>query len=349
MIQAGCRRLLVVLFICLFMTPVLNASVQQTEEESGGNPIQVVSTVSNHNAFEYPGGTVQLPRILDVNGRWYFYRNTRAAVQSGKFIKKNGALVPANGGEITLDLSITSHLLYFWFSMLLVLILVLSMARRYRKGYGRTTAPKGWFQNMFEAVFIFIRDEVARKNLSDKLAHKYLPYLFGVFMIILFMNLFSLVPWAETATADITVTAILAILSFVFTEWESSKEYWEEIFWYPGVPVWVRFLLIPSEFIGIFTKPFALAVRLYANMLSGKIMIICLIGLIFLFAQFFSPAAGWATAAFAIPFTVAIYILKFLISLIQAYIFSMLTAVFIGLAAKHEARADQTQTAESRA
>src|SRR5699024_6361792 len=98
-------------------------------------------------------------------------------------------------------------------------------------------------------------------------------------------------------------------------------------------------LLIPCEFIGIFTKPFALAVRLYANMLSGKIMIVCLIGLIFLFAQMFNPAAGWGVAAVSIPFTVAIFILKFLISLIQAYILVILTAVFIGLADKGESAA----------
>jgi F-type H+-transporting ATPase subunit a len=331
--------------ILLVALPVFGA-FSQTHKNSEGDqkPIQVVNTVSNHYAFEYPGGTVQLPRILIANGHWYFYRNTRRAVQSGDFVQKNGELVPAAGGTISLDLSITSHLLYFWFSLLIALIMTVAMARRYKKGYGRTTHPQGWFQNMFEAVFIFIRDEVAYKNLSPKLSRKYLPFLFGVFLLILFMNLFSLVPWAETATADITVTAVLAVVSFILTEWESSKEYWEEIFWYPGVPVWVRFLLIPSEFIGIFTKPFALAVRLYANMLSGKIMIICLIGLIFLFAQFFNHAAGWATAAFSIPFTVAIFILKFLISLIQAYIFVILTAVFIGLADKEKAAAYVTES-----
>jgi F-type H+-transporting ATPase subunit a len=329
------RCLQVGLITILVFLPVFGA-FSQTRTKSKEKPIQVVNTVSNHNALEYPGGWIPLPRILLANGHWYVYGSTQKAVQSGNFTQKNGALLPTAGGTITLDLSITSHLIYFWLSLVIALAMTAAMARRYKRGYGRTTHPRGWFQNMFEAVFIFIRDEVADKNLSPRLSHKYLPFLFGVFLLILFMNLFSLVPWAETATADITVTAVLAVVSFIFTEWESSKEYWEEIFWYPGVPAWVRILLIPSEFIGIFTKPFALAVRLYANMLSGKIMIICLIGLIFLFAQFFNHAAGWATAVFSIPFTVAIFILKFLISLIQAYIFVMLTAVFIGLADRNK-------------
>ncbi|HYW36044.1 MAG TPA: F0F1 ATP synthase subunit A [Balneolaceae bacterium] len=334
------RRLLVLLCFCLFL-PLRLAAAGKKGDQANNNPIQVVSVVKNHNKFEYPGGWVPLPRILLANGHWYFFKSTTQAIKSGKFTEKNGELVPANGGDIDLDLSITSHLIYFWISMLISLGIVLGMVRRYRKGYGRTTEPKGWFQNMFESVFIFIREEVAEKNLRPELARKYFPFLFGIFILILFMNLFSLVPWGETATADITVTATLAVVSFVLTQRNSTKSHWREIFWYPGVPIWVRFLLIPGELIGVFTKPFALAVRLYANMLSGKIMIVCILGLIFVFAQSFGRGAGWATSVVAVPVTVSLFALKAIISLIQAYIFSLLTAVFIGLADKDHAPADQ--------
>lgn len=328
----ACRRLLVTLLIFLFIAPALKASEQEHEES--GAPIDVVGTVSNHNELEYPGGHVPLPRILIVEGSWtpYFFWSTEQAVESDAFAEHDGELVATGGKNISLDLSITSHLVYVWFSVLIALVMTLAMANRYRKGKGRKTEPKGWFQNMFESVFIFIRDDVAKNNIPEDKYRKFVPYLFSVFIAITFMNLFSLVPWAATATADITVTATLAAITFFVTQWNGTKDHWEHVFWFPGVPGWMRFILTPIEIIGLFTKPFALAVRLFANMLSGKIMIICILGLIFIFAEIFGHVAGWASTIVAVPLTVTLFILKAFVSLLQAYIFTLLSGVFIGMA-----------------
>jgi len=334
MIQA-CRRLFVTVFIVLFIVPVLKASEQKAEEE--GAPINVVGTVSNHHELEYPGGHLALPRIFLVNGKWYFYGSTESAIESGKFTESEGALAPADGSKITLDMSITSHLIYVWLSVIITLIITFVMVGRYKRGEGRKTEPRGWFQNMFESVFIFIRDDIAKNNIPEDEYRKFVPYLFSVFVVISFMNLFSLVPWGATATADITVTATLAGITFFITQWNGSKDHWNHVFWFPGVPGWIHIVLTPIEIIGLFTKPFALAVRLFANMLSGKIMIICIIGLIFVFAEIFGVVAGWITSVFAIPLTVALFVLKAFVSLLQAYIFTLLSAVFIGMASEeHE-------------
>ncbi len=330
MIQAF-RRLFVTAVIFLILTPSVQAS-QTVENEEESTPIDVIGMVKNHHYLKVAGYHVPLPRILLVEGEWFFYTTAEAAVESGNFAMVNHALIPANGEEITLDMSLTSHLMYVWFGLILTLIITLFMARRYKKGKGRKTEPKGWFQNLFEITFVFVRDGIAKNNIPGNKYEKFVPYLFGMFVGITFMNLFGLFPWGVTATADITVTAVLALFTFVLTQWNGTKDHWRHIFWFPGVPSWVRVILTPIEIIGMFTKPFALCVRLFANMLSGKIMIICLLGLIFIFAEIFGSAAGWTSSLFAVPLTVAIFVLKTFVGILQAYIFTLLSAVFIGMA-----------------
>lgn len=227
--------------------------------------------------------------------------------------------------------------MFVWFGVILTLIITIAMARRYKKGSGRESEPKGWFQNLFELLFVFIRDDVAKANIPDDKYQKFVPYLFAVFVSITFMNLFGLLPWGATATADITVTAILALITFIVTQWNASKDHWEHVFWFPGVPPLMRIILTPIEIIGLFTKPFALCVRLFANMLSGKIMIICILGLIFIFAELFGNIAGIGISLISVPLTAVLYILKAFVGLLQAYIFALLSAVFIGMATEeHE-------------
>lgn len=327
------RRVLITLTILLTVSPAIQAADQGSEEE-GDVPIDVVGTVQDHNFLKVAGLEVPLPRILLVEGNWYFYWSTHQAAESEVFNEVEHQLVPANGAGITLDLSITSHLMYVWFGMGLTLFLTIWMARRYRKGVGRETEPRGWFQNLFEITFVFIRDEIARDNISDDKYQKFVPYLFAVFVSITFMNLFGLFPWGATATADITVTAVLATFTFIITQWNGSKDHWEHVFWFPGVPGIMRLILTPIEIIGLFTKPLALAVRLFANMLSGKIMIICILGLIFIFSEFFGTLFGVGSSILVLPLTVALYVLKAFVGILQAYIFTLLSAVFIGMAAE---------------
>ncbi|HET6528879.1 MAG TPA: F0F1 ATP synthase subunit A [Balneolaceae bacterium] len=333
--QQAFRRFFVTLLLVLFFASLGKA--QQHSEKESESAIDVIGKVVDHNHLTLPGYKLPLPRILLVEGEWYFYWSTEAAVESGKFVEKHHTLVPTSGAEITLDMSITSHLMYVWFGVIFTLWVTIAMARRYKKGAGRKTEPQGWFQNMFESVFIFIRDDIAKSNIPEGKYKKFVPYLFAMFVSITFMNLAGLLPWGATATADLTVTAVLALITFLITQWNGTKDHWEHVFWFPGVPPLMRIILTPIEIIGLFTKPFALCVRLFANMLSGKIMIICILGLIFIFADLFGTFAGIGVSFLSVPLTALLYVLKAFVGLIQAYIFTLLSAVFIGMAVEeHE-------------
>lgn len=331
------RRLLLTLLILLFASPSLKASTEENAEDLNDVPIDVVGKVQDHHYVEFLGAHIYLPRILFIEGSYLPdpYLTTEAAVESGKYIEdENHNLKRADGKEIVLDMSITSHLVFVWIGVGLTLLLTVAMARRYHRGPGRETEPKGWFQNLFETTFVFVRDEIAKNNIPDDKYRKFVPYLFGVFVAITFMNLFGLLPWGVTATADITVTGVLAAITFFLTQWNGSKDHWEHVFWFPGVPPLMRIILTPIEIIGLFTKPLALAVRLFANMLSGKIMIICILGLIFIFTEFFGSFVGIGSSILVVPLTVALYLLKAFVGILQAYIFTLLSAVFIGMAAE---------------
>lgn len=245
-------------------------------------------------------------------------------------------LVPADGGTILVDFSITRHLVFALIGALLVTFIFVSLARRYERGTGRETAPQGTFQNLFELLVVFVRDEIAKPNLGDKY-RKFLPYLLTAFFFILTCNLLGLVPFGATATSNLMVTAVLAIFTFVATQVFASKDHWMHVFWPPGVPTPIKPILIPVEFLGLFTKPFALAIRLFANMTAGHLVILSLIGLIFSFTNTFGEGVGWGVTPVSVGFALFIYLLEILVAFIQAYIFTMLSALFIGMAiAEHE-------------
>lgn len=242
-----------------------------------------------------------------------------------------GHLLAPNGGHIVLDLSISRHLFFAWIAMGLVLFFMTRLAGMYKRGIGRNTAPRGLFQNLFETIILFVRDEIARPNLGDK-ANKYLPYLLTAFFFILTSNLLGLVPFGATATSNLMVTVVLATFTFILTQLGGTKDYWMHIFWPPGIPTFVKPILMPVELLGIFTKPIALAIRLFANMTAGHLVILSLIGLIFSFAQLFGTGAGFGVAPVSVAFALFVYMLELLVSLIQAYVFTMLSALFISMA-----------------
>jgi F-type H+-transporting ATPase subunit a len=242
-----------------------------------------------------------------------------------------GQLLAAEGSHIVLDLSISRHLFFAWLSMALLLFFMTRLAGMYKRGIGRDSAPKGLFQNFFETIIMFVRDEIARPNLGAK-TDKYLPYLLTAFFFILTSNFIGLVPFGATATSNLMVTGVLAFFTFVITQLGGTKDYWGHIFWPPGVPAFIRPILIPVEIMGIFTKPIALAIRLFANMTAGHLVILSLIGFIFSFAQMFGPGAGYGVAPVSVAFALFVYLLELLVSLIQAYVFTMLSALFISMA-----------------
>ena len=227
------------------------------------------------------------------------------------------------------DLSLTRNVVQMLLALILFVVLMINVAKKYRDGIGRKTAPTR-IQNALETVILFIRDEVAKPNLGHNYM-KYMPYLLTVFFFILINNIFGLIPGAANVTGNIAFTVVLGVIAFFVILFASNKHFWGHIFNPPGVPGAIKPILVLVEFLGVFIKPFALIIRLFANMVAGHIIIICLISLIFIFGQL-SPAIGWGASPVAVGFTIFIYFIEVLVAFLQAYIFTNLTAVFIGLA-----------------
>lgn len=343
--------LLVFLFI-LFNAQTVVANdlpVAADEDKSKENRVDLIGKVLDKNYLDFsPVGKVELPRIIyDADGL-HFFRSTSYAInsQSGytdaafleigeiptQYAKpKSYRLARIDEEPIIADLSITNHLVFFWLAAFITMGIFIPLASRYKKGVGREVEPKGGFQNLFETFVVFIRDDISKANIGEKY-EKFTPYLLTVFFFILFMNLLGLMPWGVSSSADITVTAVLAILTFFMTQIFASKDHWQHVFWFPGVPVPIRFILMPVEIIGLFTKPFSLCIRLFANMASGKILIFALLGLIFIFDGLFGAVVAYGTSWLWILLTLFVYMIKAFIALIQAYVFTILSALFIGMA-----------------
>ncbi len=234
------------------------------------------------------------------------------------------------------DVSLTRNVVQMLIALIIFTWIMLAIAKKYKNGHGVVSAPKG-SQSLLEPVITFVRDEVAKPNLGNSY-EKYLPFLLTIFFFILINNIFGLIPGSANVSGNIAFTAVLGIISFIVILFSSNKHYWGHILNPPGVPLGVKFILVPVELISVIIKPFALIIRLFANMVAGHIIIICLISLIFIFANL-NKYAGWGTAPFSIAFTIFIYLIEVLVAFLQAFIFTMLTAVFIGQAiegAHHE-------------
>jgi F-type H+-transporting ATPase subunit a len=229
------------------------------------------------------------------------------------------------------DLSLTRNVTQMLLALALLTWILISMANKY-KGSGAGKAPTG-MQNALEPVITFVRDEVAKPNLGAKYA-RYLPYLLTVFFFILINNIFGLIPGSANVTGNIAFTLVFAVISFVVILFSTNKHFWSHLF-NPPVPGFVKGILVPVEILGVFTKPFALMIRLFANMMAGHIIIICLISLIFIFGGL-SKGIGWGFSPVSIAFSVFIYLIEVLVAFIQAFIFTNLTAVFIGQAFEGE-------------
>lgn len=347
--------------LLLVVLPLHTALAQddyaKDDKYADGNPDAIGHSADGNYWDLTPMGKVELPRIFlvrDASGSLglEFYGSSHAAMETGKYtlVKADGSLMSAaeaeatiaphkylyyqmvpQQGELVIDFSITRQLMFVFIVAVLVIIMGLRLASKYKRGIGRTEAPKGPWQNMLEVIIIFMRDEVAKPTIGPKY-RKYLPYLLSLFFFILLGNLLGLVPFGVTATSHIMVTGTLAFLTFLITQFSGTKDYWMHILWPPNVPVPIKFILIPVEILGIFTKPIALAFRLFGNMISGHLVLVSILGLIFIFAAKIGAGAGFGAVALSIPLAIFMYALKLIVSFIQAYIFVMLTGVFIGVA-----------------
>jgi F-type H+-transporting ATPase subunit a len=238
---------------------------------------------------------------------------------------------PIHIGSVEIDMSPTKHVVMMLFAALLACVILIGAARAHVRHTHEIGRPKG-FASGIEAMVLYIRQEVALPNLGHH-GEGYAPFILSLFFFILFANLLGLIPYGSTSTGNISVTATLAIITFVMIEIAGIRAqglgYLNTIFyWNKDLPMLIRvpmfFLLTPIEFVGKLTKPFALMIRLFANMTAGHIVVLALIGLIFAFKSYFIVPA-------AIPMAVAIMMLELFVAFLQAFIFALLASVFIGL------------------
>ena len=240
----------------------------------------------------------------------------------------------SNGTQVLpLDFSITKNVLALFISLAILLWIFLSIAKSYKQRIGK--APKG-MQSFFEPLIIFIRDDVAKASIGEKKHEKYVPYLLTIFFFILLNNLMGLVPilpGGANVTGNIAITVVLAIFTFGITTFSGTKEYWKHIFW-PPVPLWLKIpipLMPIVELIGVFTKPFVLMVRLFANITAGHIIALGFFSLIFIFGGM-NLGAGYGISILSVSFTIFMTFLEFLVAFIQAYVFTLLSALYFGMA-----------------
>lgn len=237
--------------------------------------------------------------------------------------------VIADDGSQVYDLSITKNVLSMMISVILILWIGLYVAKRYKQG-GAGKAPSG-FQNAFETAILFIRDEVAIPNLGKSKHGRYMPLLLTVFFFIWINNLLGLLPGGANFTGNVAVTLCLSIVSFIVMIVSANKHFWGHLLNPPGVPTGIKFILVPIEIISLFIKPVALTIRLFANILAGHIVILCVISMIFIFAAL-NQVAGIGFVPVSIAFSIFMFMLELLVAAIQAFIFTNLTSVFIGSA-----------------
>ncbi len=336
-------------YLAIFFATVLGAfstSVAQEQHESeitnenvgaGGklniSEVIVEHVLDNHVWHFVDGhyGTLYLPVIV------YSPERGLDTFSSGNFFDEHHKPVEYNGytlehqkiylgGIPVLDFSITKNVAMLFINASLLFIVMISVARAYTRNSGR--APKG-LQSFIEPVVVFIRDGVVKPNIGPKY-ERYLPYLLTLFFFILFGNLLGLLPGAANLTGNIAVTLTLAVFTFIITNVSGNKAYWSHILWTPGVPLPLRIIILPVEIISIFTKPFSLTIRLFAAITAGHIVLLSLLGLTFVFESWW---VGFGSSIFVL----FISLIELLVAGIQAYVFTLFTSLYIGMAVvEHE-------------
>ena len=292
--------------------------------------------------------TISLPVILLYDGKLVTFCSSRfhnesSSYQGFKLEKEGqhkGKIIRENeheniaGAPMVYDFSITKTVLAILMSTFLLILIFLSVAKSYKQNEGK--APSG-IQSLLEPLIIFIRDDIAKSSIGEKRYRKFMPFLLTTFFFIFFNNLFGLIPFfpgGANVTGNIAVTMVMAIFTFIITTINGNKHYWIDIINTPGVPWWLKFpvpLMPVVEIIGVITKPFVLMVRLFANILAGHIIVLGFVSLIFIFGSI-SVALGLGVSVVSVAFMLFMNILELLVAFIQAYVFTLLSALYFGLA-----------------
>lgn len=275
--------------------------------------------------------------LAEVDGNYYkLYHNKIYKTDAAGTITYDDHKHPTNTKP--LDFSITKGVVMIFVTALLMFFLFSGLGRSYAQNKGIATGA-GRF---FEPIVLYIRDDIAIPNIGEKKYMRYMPYLLTIFFFIWFLNIFGLTPLGVNVTGNIAVTVALALLTFLITNFTGTKDYWKHIFdplgdsmpWYGKAPLYI--ILIPIEVLGIFIKPFSLLIRLYANMQAGHIVLMSLIGLMFIFKS-------WLGSPLSFGLAFAISLIEILVALLQAYIFTMLSALYFGFAAEEHDHHEEAQ------
>ena len=337
----------------LLVLPAMGHAEEKENFDSGSIIIGHVTDAHSWHMFDYVKDgqehavAIPLPIILVNDGKLDVFMSSRFhhghadykgyRLVGGGVEKEEIVCVDAEGnltGAKPLDLSITKTSAAIMIAVVLLLVIVFVARAGYRKRPDQ--APKG-LQSLVEMLVVYVRDSIAKPMLGEDKYAKYLPYLLTLFFFIFFCNILGLIPFfpaGANITGNIAVTATLAVITFLITNLSGNRHYWVDIFNTPGVPAWLKiFPLMPVvELVGVFTKPVVLMIRLFANMTAGHIVILGFIVIIFILSNLFGAAVGGAVSVVSVLFSVFISLLECLVAYIQAFVFTMLTALYIGMA-----------------
>lgn len=327
------KLILLLSAICLFQAPVVVAQSADGREKKEDNFIlhHIADAHEWHLAtIGHTHITIPLPVILvsPERGVEIFSSNRfldghhHPVSYKGYHVNSHEKVVADNPSWRFYDLSITKNVASMLMSMCLLVTVILVAARRYKTNPHGT--PHG-FWGLLEMLICFIRDEIAVPNIGSPHYIRFMPYLLSVFFFIWLNNLMGLLPGAANVTGNISVTLTLALFTLAMTTIHGNKYYWGHIFRPPGVPKWLLPIMIPIELLGVLTKPISLMVRLFANITAGHIILLSIISLIFIFQT------SWA-GLISVPFGAFMFLLKLVVAFLQAYIFTLLSAIYFGMA-----------------
>lgn len=320
-----------------FLSPYLSHASEENNREEGFNAGEfiihhVIDSYEWHLWGEHENAvSIPLPVILysreqglDIFLSSKFHHGKDS--YKGYFLNTEGKIAHEAGIEFY-DFSITKAVAGILIASLLVVLIFVSVAKAYSRREGKS--PKG-FQSLIEPIIIFVRDDIAKQSIGEKHYDRFVPFLLTLFFFIWISNMIGLIPSFPGIMGNISVTFTLAAIVLIITLIIGNKHYWHHILWMPGVPAWVKiFLLTPIEIIGVFQRPFVLMIRIFANIAAGHIVILSFISLIFVFSAK-GEAGGWGFAPVSIAFALFMYAMELLVAFLQAFVFTLLTAMYIG-------------------
>jgi len=299
--------------------------------------------------------SIPLPVILFSDGGLHIFSSSRfhhgeesyggfkletKGKNKGKIVKVIAdGITPDETAALPLDFSISKNVMSLFISVALLMFIFISISRSYTRR--KDHAPKG-MQSLIEPIIMFIRDDIARPSIGEKRYMRYMPFLLTLFFFIFLNNLLGLVPFfpgGANLTGNIAVTMVLALFTFIITSFSGNKAYWTHIINAPGVPWWLKFpvpLMPIVEIAGVITKPFVLMVRLFANMTAGHIIVLGFMSLIFIFGKM-NVGIGLSVTPVSVGFSVFMGLLELLVAFIQAYVFTLLSAIYFGMATEEHA------------